>query len=472
MPRMTTLAAPALLALGACATSLPEAPPPLHDERGVVSATHPDSGGPPPEASETLITRLHDVEGRLKLAAVLEAAAARNPRVRAAGARVDAAGHRRAQVVVPPDPRVTLGWYAEPVETRTGPQHFALGLSQGIPWPEKLAVAGDLADIGRDMARIAAWSTTRDVLVEATGSFHELAYLHGALEATGLIEEALKRLVALAARGEEPGRTRLPEVVRSETWLAQVQYDAVMLRELLAAEEEHLRALLALPGDVKLGVPEEVAVPPLAVKPADLLPFATRHNQEIQEARLEVERSRRRAEQAALRSLPDFSVGARYLVTGRRTGGVDLAGEGRDPFIFELGMTLPVFASSNRAAVEEARSQWRAAVQDRQAEVERVRTDLARAYWRAANAERLHALYRDTLLPQAERAAQAAEALFAEGEAALSGVIETVAAWHHFQLGALRARADHAQGLAELERLLGAPLAPVAEGRTGEEEER
>ena len=51
-----------------------------------------------------------------------------------------------------------------------------------------------------------------------------------------------------------------------------------------------------------------------------------------------------------------------------------------------------------------------------------------------------------------------AESLYSEGQASFAGIVETLSAWHHAELGALRARADLAQGIAELERLMGAPF--------------
>ena len=264
----------------------------------------------------------------------------------------------------------------------------------------------------------------------------------------------------LAAAGREGARTGLPEEVRAETFLAQLAYDRAALEELLFVEEERLRSLCALPPETPLGRPRGLSLPAFELQLAPLREAAVQHNQELMLAALHVDAARAQQRAAELRSRPDLELGARFIATDALAGSAD-PDNGEDPLLIELGLRLPVWGAANRAAASEARSNLRAARHRRDLRLETLRADLAQAWWEAAAAERLARLYRGSLLPQAERAARAAEGLYEAGETGFAGLLETAAAWQHFQLAALRAEADYGRALARLEQLVGLPLAAL-----------
>src|SRR5208283_5336205 len=74
------------------------------------------------------------------------------------------------------------------------------------------------------------------------------------------------------------------------------------------------------------------------------------------------------------------------------------------------------------------------------------------------NSSRLVRLYRDTLIPQARQALQAAEELYRNDKANLASVLETTATVNNFELARLRASADYFQNDARIERVLGVPF--------------
>ncbi len=399
-----------------------------------------------------------DFAEHLVLWQLIERAARKNPGVQAAWARSDAAGERRPQVTALPDPQLRLGWYAEPVHTAAGTQEFSVGIGQAIPGFGKRASAGRRADLTSEMARLSAEIRVRDVTVEVVRVFHELVYLRGALAVSVGVEEQALRLVQLAA-GPAAGlrRTGLGEQVRAESFLAQLVYDRTALEELQLVEEERLRALLDLPAGTPLGPPRGLSLPAVDLGLAALRERALSSNQELRLDQVAVERAREAIVGARLERRPDLYLGGRWIQTDGLSNS-PLVENGEDAVFFELGISLPVWEGANRARVREAEHGLRAAVLAREERASRVRADLARQWWRATNTARLAELYRETLLPQAERAARAAEGLFESGDSSFAGLLETVVAWQHYRLATLRADADYGQALAELERLLGHPL--------------
>jgi len=399
-----------------------------------------------------------DFADGLVLAELIERAAAKNPGVRAAWARSDAAGERRPQVTALPDPQLRLGWYAEPVHTAAGSQEFSVGIGQTFPGFGKRASAGRTADLTAEMAALAAEIRVRDVTVEVVRVFHELVYLRGALAVSVGVEEQALRLVQLAT-GPAAGlrQTGLGEQVRAESYLAQLRYDRMALEELQVVEQERLRALLDLPPRTPFGPPQGVVLPAVDFGLDELRERALSSNQELRLDQVAVDRAQEGIKGARLQRRPDLYLGGRWIQTDSLANS-PLVVNGDDALLLELGVSLPVWVGANRARVREAEHGLRAAILAREERASRVRADLARQWWRASNSARLAALYRETLLPQAERAARAAEGLFESGDSSFAGLLETVVAWQHYQLATLRAEADYGQSLAELERLLGHPL--------------
>ena len=102
--------------------------------------------------------------------------------------------------------------------------------------------------------------------------------------------------------------------------------------------------------------------------------------------------------------------------------------------------------------------------------MEREAADEARAavretYFRLRNAERLVALYRDALLPQALASLQLAETWVRAGDGSFADLVDAGTLWYTFQLALARADADREKFLARLESLAERPLtgpAPAA----------
>jgi outer membrane protein TolC len=396
------------------------------------------------------------------LRALLHVALERNPRIHAARERALASTELSAIGRSLPDPQIMLGWYETPVETRVGPQEASFGVQQRIPWPSKLSARADLGRTTAQREVVAYERVARDVLVETAQTAYEIAYLDEAIEIAAGIAPLLERYTAAAAR-DDTG-SALSELFRAETQRAQLDNDRVLLAELRAAEEEHLRALLDLSVGAPVGTPL-VAVPPLEETGfEELLALAQAHNQELKEAGIAVEEAALRTSLARKDRLPDFTLGYMRIFTGSVETVVPLPDNGKDAQIFSLGLSVPLWANKNSARIRNARALERAAIQEHLQARLSLRSRLARVWFRVGNAQRLARLYGEVLVPRAQRSARTAEDLLAAGKGTLAGNVETIAVLHNFRLAAARARADYGQAVADLEAVLGRPLTLSPEG--------
>ncbi|MHC4955113.1 MAG: TolC family protein [Planctomycetota bacterium] len=407
---------------------------------------------------------LPDFSAGSDLGELLALALARNPRIQAARDRVLASLEVGSIESGLPDPKILLGWYATPVETRVGPQEFSLGIQQSIPFPSKLNERSKLGGTLATRERVAFERVVRDVLVEVVHVVHELVYIDAAIDVSRAIAPLLERYTVAAAAGPD-ANSPLSELFRAETQRAQLDNDRVILIELRAVEEERLRSLLDLPVGSALGALRAGPVPQVEARFDELLAIARDHNQEIREAGLSVEAAALRTSLAGKSRIPDLSIGYTHIFTGTLDSSIgNPVGNGDDAQIVHFGMTLPLWIGKNSAEIRRARALERVAVQEQRAVTLRLRSRLARAWFEVGNAKRLVDLYEGILIPRAETAVRTAEDLHAAGKGSLTGTIETVAVIHNFRLAAARARADHGQAVASLEAILGKPLA-TREGR-------
>jgi outer membrane protein TolC len=400
-----------------------------------------------------------DLSTSPRMGLLLTLALERNPRIRAARERAEAAAEAPLVEGWLPNPEVVVGWYDESVQTRVGPQEWSLGIQQRLPFPTKLRTRSRIGAAEARRAAVAYERTVRDVLTEVVETTWEIVYLDEARTISAEIAALLSRYVAATTKGD----ALLSEHFRASTQQAQLENDLVVLAELRAVEAARLRSLLALPPGAPVGTPVGVALPEVEAGFERLLAVAIERNQELVEAGIAEEAASLRTSLAEQSRLPDLTIGATRIFTERLDGSIgDPDGNGRDPVILRAGASIPLWFHRDAAAIRRAKRLERAAEEERIETAQRVRERLARAWYAVGNAERLHRLYRDVLVPRAAVAARTAEDLLAAGKGSTAGLLETIAVLHNFRLAEARARSDHGRAIAALEAVLGRPLAPSA----------
>ena len=108
----------------------------------------------PPQLSQPVIhTAASELPDGTSLPSLVDYALAHNPRIAAAQQRHLGALQRVPQATALPDPRLIYRYFFEEVQTRVGPQEYAVGFTQVLPWFGKLKLQGVVAS---DSARAAA----------------------------------------------------------------------------------------------------------------------------------------------------------------------------------------------------------------------------------------------------------------------------------------------------------------------------
>ena len=156
---------------------------------------------------------------------------------------------------------------------------------------------------------------------------------------------------------------------------------------------------------------------------------------------------------------PNYRLGLEY-----RNVGVDFTGFRRadNMLAVTIGIDLPIWRSKYRASIREADKMLEAGQAALAAATRQTTFDVQAAWFKLRAARQTLALYRDTLVPQAEARFKASDAAYRTGKGDFTELLES----ERFQLSArtmtVMAEANVGMQTARLERAVGAEL-PAAQ---------
>ena len=335
-------------------------------------------------------------------------------------------------------------------------RQVTIQLSQLIELGGKRAARLALADRERDLA---AWDyeTVRiDVLTDVSRAFTDVLAAQETVSLTEETAQLVEHVQESVSARVIAGVVSPIEETRATVALAAVRIESARARRALAASRTRLALLWGSSTPAF-----RVVVGDLTSEPAPLPRFADLMGQIEQSpelARWAAELSQREAALAVERSqrVPDVSVAAGY----RRFTDVD-----SNAFLVGASIPLPFF-DRNRGGIEEARSRVAKVYEERRAAQARGTAALADAYEVLASAYDEVAALRSGVLPGSEHAFDAVTEGYRLGRFDFLDVLDA----QRTLIGAgrqhLRALSDYHKAVANVERLIGAPLPVPADAPT------
>lgn len=415
-------------------------------------APAPDAAVPTPGAAAPVVAEVTGTPGQY-----LAWALAHSPAVAAAHARWEASVHRISRARRLPEPMLSFGVFLRAVETRVGPQRARVGVQQTFPWPSKLSAGSDAAagEARAQAARFEALSLRVAQRVETaywtlweirhTRAIHRehLDVIRGLSEtvrariATGVATLADQQQIDLAAARLEDGIRSMDEAERSA--------------------EAQLRAAVGMPASESVPTRADPPEPTLPAADAGALEAQVRAHPFITafEWMAQAQESRARAEDAD--SLPSFTVGADWIVTGEaRMPGV--AGSGKDAVFAGVGVRVPLWQGSYDDSAAAARAEALSDRAEQRAAIDAALAELVASLSATRDAARRATLYADTLLPQADSAYESVLGAYTTGRGTVAQALLAQRDLLELRVKLEKARADHLRGWARLQQVVGREL--------------
>ncbi|MEZ6242112.1 MAG: TolC family protein [Phycisphaerales bacterium] len=381
-----------------------------------------------------------------------------SPEVEAAYQRWLAAGERLPQVGALPDPRLSVGFFVDEVETRVGPQQARVGVQQSFPWPGTLGARRDAAS----RSALAAWRRFQDAGLGVTdrvlSTLYELAYLDAVTKITGENLDLLRSFEEVVRARYRVGAGTHPELIRVQVELGLLEDRMAQLRAMRPSYAAALNAALNRPASAEVppitGLPERV----VAAGADELAELAMRSNPGLLAMDEEAEAERAMTEVARKDGMPGLTLGLDYIVTGDSPAG-PIPESGDDPIMLSFGISLPIWREKYEAGVRESVARRLAVSHERAGEANRIAAEVHRAWFEHMDADRRVRLYENTLIPKAQESLRASLTGFRAGETDFLDLLDTERTLLEFAIAQERARADRGRALSHLTTLIGSPAA-------------
>ena len=401
---------------------------------------------------------LPDLTERSELTDYLVYAALNNAGLEAAFNRWKAALERIGQVTALPDPRFEYRYFIEEVETRVGPQRQSFGISQIFPWFGKLELAGDVAAEAANAARQRYEAVKLKLFFEVKDAYYEYYYLAKSIAVTKENIALVKHLETVARSRYKAAAATHSDVIRAQVEIGKLEDRYRALLDFVRPVSARLNAALNRPVDSSVPWPKEIRIEQVQLADEQLLAELVAKNPELKALDFEITQSQHKIDLAEKDYYPDFTVGVSLIDTDNSPVGSP-RDNGKDPVIAMVSVNVPLWRDKYDARVQEARNRYFAATRQRTEKANSLSVRLKMALYRFRDAERKLDLYRNALLPKAAESVKVTESDFRAAKAGFADLIDAQRILLEFGLSYERAVADRAQGLAELEMLIGRAIA-------------
>jgi outer membrane protein, heavy metal efflux system len=395
-----------------------------------------------------------DHETLKMLSEYLSQAALHNPDLESAFYRWKAGLEKIPQVKALPDPRFTFAYYIQNVETRVGPQEARLALFQTFPWFGVLDLKEDMAVLEADAAKTQYDALKFKIFYDVKNSFYEYAYLAQAIQTTREDIELLRYLESVIRSRYSAGAVPYADVVKTQVQLGRLEDRLKTIQDLRKPLMAKLAASMNLPPDTEFPWPPAVPVMILCITDEELFKGLPEYSPQLKRFQYLEAREKAGIELAKKQFYPEVTFGIEDIITGAAL--VPTTPEsGKDAVIASVTINIPFWWEKRKAAVRESEAKLASTSKGAEALMRSLRSDMELALYRYRDAQRKIDLYLNTLIPKAEEALGVTLEAFQAGIRSSLDLIDAEKTLLEFQLSYLRALADQAQRVAELEWLLG-----------------
>ena len=402
-------------------------------------------GAPPPAANEPT----------LDLDALIRAALERNPAIRAAVQRVEAAKRRPDQARKLPDPMLSAGWNSsgnplpgaglgsEPTA------NIGVMVTQPVPYPGKRDLRAAVASHEVD-AEIQQLEALRlDVRSRVKQAYARLAFAVSAAELLERNKQVIDTLLSVSEARYSVGKAAQADVFKAQAELTAVELRLERLRHTRVAREAELNALMDRPADTAIGRPRALDLPAFTLSLETVLaagartPMLRRDEAMVSRAAAGIDVARRDFK-------PDFAVSGGYYYMGSMPA----------MYMVRFDVELPVQRARRALALEERESALGESRAGLDATRRAIESSIQDDYHMAMSEARLARIYRDTMLPQARLAFESSMASYETGAVDFLSVLTSFTGLLDQEMSYLESLSEYHVATARLEAVTGASEAP------------
>lgn len=403
-----------------------------------------------------LLSQEQSEDAEINLVILIQDALDNNPQLKAVHDEWQASLEQISQAKAYPDPMLSFAHFGQGIETKLGPQRNKLSLSQKIPFFGKLSIQESIARENSSIFEARYVQAQADLMVQVKEAFFSLYWFEKAIGLSGEEKEVLSRLARIAQKKYETGQASQQDVLKANLEFSRLSEKVLTLKQGKKAVESRLNALLNRPADSPFGRIGDVRNSHRVPDVSDLYELAKAGRPELMLAQRFIAKNEKSIELAKKNNWPDFTIMFEYFEIGGGT--TSLPDDGRNAWAGAIGINIPLWRGKYGAAEAEAVIRLTAS-QERFRDIKN--ETIARvneSYQEIKTFEDQLALYKHSLIPQAEQALKASEVGYITGQVDFLSLLESERMIIQIKTSYFKTLSDSKKSLARLERLVGRDL--------------
>ncbi len=349
--------------------------------------------------------------------------------------------------------------FTKQLDTKVGPMRHKEMMAMKFPFPETLALKGQIITEDVLIAQKEFEIALRDLVTEIKLAYYDYLFL---IEATRINEEnqkLLQQMIAIAQTKFRVGQGKYSNVIMAQVELSKLAEAIITLEQQRETVIARLNTLLNSSADLPLGIPIPIEEEQVISTLAELYELAIQKRQEIQKQKLVISKMGLVVEMAKQMTYPDPTLGAGYF---ENRSMADLKHTQEMPMTFSTRRTLnpknTAWFGHRNSYIHEVNVKIEA-MEHRIEELEsKLRFVVKKHHFGMETANRSIRLYRQTLLPQARQALDAANTAYQAAQIDFLSFLDAQRTLLKLKIEEQRALRDYRHHLAQLEQAVGVIL--------------
>jgi outer membrane protein TolC len=322
-------------------------------------------------------------------------------------------------------------------------------VSQQLPYPGKLRLAGEIARRDVDVAQTDCEAARRRVALAARLAFAEYFYLDKAIETAHRNKELLEKLAQIAEAQYRVGKASQQDVLRAQVEISLLIEKLTTLDAQREQAVADLNTVMQQSPETPLGAPEPLVSWPLRYTLDELYALAESSDTGLARGDATIARDKLVVALAERQLHPDVNLSYMFQ---QRTDQSAMNG-------VTVSVAVPIFRNARqREGIAEAAETLASAGRMQQSQRTSVRAEVRRDFLAADAAERLMSLYSKAIVPQSALELESSMSAYQVGKSDFNTVITSFNAELEYETGYYRQLADRERSLAQLESLTDQPV--------------
>ena len=346
--------------------------------------------------------------------------------------------------------------FTKQLDTKVGPTRHKEMMAMAFPFPDTLALKGQVITEDVLIAQKEFEIVLRDLVTAIKLAYYDYLFV---VEATRINEEnqkLLQQMIAIAQTKFRVGQGKYSNVIMAQVELSKLANVIITLEHQRETIIARLNTLLNASADLPLGIPvpleEERVIPTLA----ELYALAVQKRQEIQKQKLMISKMGLVVEMAKQMTSPDPTLGASYFENRSMP---DLKHTQKMPMTFMTQRTLnptnTAWFGHRNSYIREVNVKIEAMEHGIEELESQLRFIVKKHHFGMETANRSIRLYRQTLLPQAQQALDAANTAYQAAQIDFLSFLDAQRTLLNLRIEEQRALRDYHQHLTQLEQAVG-----------------